>query len=136
MWTASTPFAPPASKLDLEEGARLTPKFNADGLITVITLDDATGEVLMLAHMNAEALARTLDTRQAWYFSRSRNQLWRKGETSGHTQDVVEMRVDCDQDAILLRVRQTGPACHTQRRSCFYRRITMGAAGPQLENAS
>lgn len=129
MWTPSTPFAPPGTKLELEEGAALTPKFNADGLITVITLDHASGEVLMLAHMNAEALARTLDTGDAWYFSRSRNQLWRKGETSGNTQKVVEMLVDCDQDAILIRVEQVGPACHTNRRSCFYRRVERDEAG-------
>jgi phosphoribosyl-AMP cyclohydrolase len=132
MWTASTPFAPPGTKPELEEGAALTPKFNADGLITVITVDHTSGEVLMLAHMNAEALARTLDTGDAWYFSRSRNALWRKGETSGHTQRFVEMRVDCDQDALLIRVEQQGPACHTNRRSCFYRRVDMTRAGPAL----
>lgn len=132
MWTPSTPFAPPGSKLDLEEGAALTPKFDANGLVTVITVDDASGEVLMLAHMNAEALARTLETGDAWYFSRSRNALWRKGETSGHTQRVVEMRVDCDQDAILIRVAQQGPACHTNRRSCFYRVVEQNAEGAAL----
>lgn len=132
MWTPSTPFAPPGSKLDLEEGAAFTPKFDANGLVTVITVDDASGEVLMLAHMNVVALARTLETGDAWYFSRSRNALWRKGETSGHTQRVVEMRVDCDQDAILLRVAQQGPACHTNRRSCFYRVVEAGADGASL----
>ncbi|PPD14662.1 MAG: phosphoribosyl-AMP cyclohydrolase [Methylobacterium sp.] len=132
MWTPSTPFAPPGSKLDLEEGVALTPKFDANGLVTVITVDDASGEVLMLAHMNAEALARTLETGDAWYFSRSRNALWRKGETSGHTQRVVEMRVDCDQDAILIRVTQQGPACHTNRRSCFYRVVEPGVDGASL----
>jgi phosphoribosyl-AMP cyclohydrolase len=132
MWTCSTPFAPPGTKLELEEGVRLTPKFNADGLITAIAVDHATGDILMLAHMNAEALGLTLETGQAWYYSRSRNQLWRKGETSGHTQDIVEIRVDCDQDAILLRVNQMGPACHTNRQSCFYRRVEMGASGPLL----
>lgn len=135
MWTASTPFAPPSSKAELEAGSRLTPRFNADGLITAIAVDHASGEVLMLAHMNAEALARTLESGEAWYFSRSRNTLWRKGETSGHTQRVVEMRVDCDQDAILLRVEQRGPACHTQRRSCFYRAVEHGPEGPVLRPA-
>lgn len=123
MWTPSTPFAPPGTKLDLEEGRRLSPRFNAEGLITAITMDHANGEILMLAHMNAEALARTLETGDVWYFSRSRNELWRKGATSGHTQRLVEMRIDCDQDAVLLRVEQIGPACHTNRRSCFYRRV-------------
>lgn len=132
MWTASTPFAPPGTKLDLEEGRALTPRFDAHGLITAITVDHASGAVLMLAHMNAEALARTLESGDVWYYSRSRQALWRKGETSGHTQRLVEMRVDCDQDAVLLRVEQAGPACHTNRRSCFYRRVTMGAAGPVL----
>jgi phosphoribosyl-AMP cyclohydrolase len=123
MWTASTPFAPPGSKLELEEGGVLTPKFDANGLITAIVTDHATGEVLMLAHMNAEALSRSISTGDAWYWSRSRAKLWRKGEESGHTQHIVEMRVDCDQDAVWLKVEQTGPACHTQRKSCFYRRI-------------
>ena len=135
MWTASTPFAPPGTKLELEEGAAFTPRFNADGLITAVTVDDATGAILMLAHMNAEALARTLESGDVWYFSRSRNELWRKGATSGHTQRLVEMRTDCDQDAVIVRVRQEGPACHTGRRSCFYRRVEMGDAGPALTGA-
>lgn len=136
MWTASTPFAPPGTKLALEEGNELTPRFNADGLITAITVDHATGEILMLAHMNAEALARTLDSGDVWYFSRSRNELWRKGATSGNTQRLVEMRVDCDQDAILVRVEQIGPACHTNRRSCFYRRVEMRDGKPVLVTGS
>jgi phosphoribosyl-AMP cyclohydrolase len=135
MWTPSTPFAPPGTKLELEEGALLTPRFNADGLVTVITVDHASNDVLMLAHMNAEALSRTLSTGDAWYFSRSRNALWRKGETSGHTQRVVEMRVDCDQDAILIRVEQQGPACHTNRRSCFYRVVEVQDGQPVLRIA-
>jgi phosphoribosyl-AMP cyclohydrolase len=117
----------------LESGPDLTPKFDAYGLITVVTVDHATGEVLMVAHMNAEALARTIDTGDAWYWSRSRASLWRKGETSGHTQTVVEMLIDCDQDALLLRVRQEGPACHTGAKSCFYRRI--GPGSRTLEDA-
>lgn len=136
MWTPSTPFAPPGTKLELEEGAALTPKFNADGLITVITVDHASSEVLMLAHMNAEALSRTLATGDAWYFSRSRNALWRKGETSGNTQRIVEMRVDCDQDTLLIRVEQIGPACHTNRRSCFYRVVEAAPDGPVLRITS
>lgn len=84
----------------------------------------------MVAHMNAEALARTIDSGDAWYFSRSRNKLWRKGETSGHTQRVLEMRIDCDQDAVWIKVEQTGPgACHTGRRSCFYRTVPLGQSG-------
>jgi phosphoribosyl-AMP cyclohydrolase len=121
MWTPSTPFAPPGSKPALEEGTALTPRFDANGLVTAVVSDHASGEVLMLAHMNAEALARSIATGDAWYYSRSRQQLWRKGETSGNIQKIVEMRVDCDQDAIWIKVEQTGPACHTERRSCFYR---------------
>lgn len=108
---------------DIETSLALTPAYGADGLIPAIAQDADTGEVLMLAWMNAEALKRTLATKRATYWSRSRRALWVKGETSGHTQDVLEARIDCDQDAILLRVRQTGPACHTGARSCFYRRI-------------
>lgn len=126
MWTPATPFAPPGSKLDLEEGARLTPRFDRDGLITCITVRAGTNEVLMLAHMNAQALAKTLSTGEAWYWSRSRGELWHKGATSGQVQRVVEMRIDCDQDAILLivEVGGDGGACHTGRQTCFYRRVT------------
>jgi phosphoribosyl-AMP cyclohydrolase len=123
MWTPSTPFAPPGDRLALEHGTTLTPKFDANGLVSAIVVDHATNDVLMLAHMNAEALARTIASGDAWYYSRSRQSLWRKGETSGNTQRVVEIRVDCDQDAVLLRVEQHGPACHTGSRSCFYRRV-------------
>jgi phosphoribosyl-AMP cyclohydrolase len=122
-------FAPPGAAADLEEGSALTPKFDADGLVTCVATDARSGEVLMVAHMNAEALAKTIATGQAWYYSRSRAALWRKGETSGHTQRVVEMRIDCDQDAVLLKVEQTGGACHTGRRSCFYRAVPVGNAG-------
>ena len=117
-------FAAPGSSEDLEEGATLTPKFDEHGLITAVTADVWSGEVLMVAHMNAEALRKTIDTGEAWYFSRSRNALWRKGESSGQTQRVVEMRMDCDQDAVWIRVEQQGAACHTGRRSCFYRTVT------------
>lgn len=106
---------------DLEAGVAFTPQFNADGLIPAIAQDAASGEVLMLAWMNAEALKLTLETGAATYWSRSRQAMWVKGETSGHTQRVVEVRIDCDQDAILLRVAQTGPACHTGAKDCFYR---------------
>ena len=124
----NTLFAPPGSTADLEAGLALTPKFDADGLVTCVVADAGSGEVLMVAHMNAEALARTIVTGQAWYFSRSRGALWRKGETSGHVQRVVEMRIDCDQDAVLIKVEQTGGACHTGRRSCFYRSVPLGKA--------
>ncbi len=117
---------PPADTIELERGATLSPKFNADGLITAVAQDAETRDVLMVAHMNAEALAKTLATGQAWYWSRSRQALWRKGETSGHTQDVVAVQIDCDQDAVLLTVRQIGPACHTGARSCFYRTVEHG----------
>jgi phosphoribosyl-AMP cyclohydrolase len=109
---------------DREEGLAFQPKFDASGLVTCVATDAASGDVLMVAHMNDEALRKTIASGEAWYFSRSRNALWRKGETSGHTQRVVEMRIDCDQDAVWIRVEQTGAACHTGRRSCFYRAIT------------
>ena len=117
---------------DIEEGLAFQPKFDASGLVTCVATDAGTGEVLMVAHMNDEALRKTLATGEAWYFSRSRNSLWRKGETSGHVQRIVEMRMDCDQDAIWIRVEQTGAACHTGRRSCFYRAVTAGESGARL----
>jgi phosphoribosyl-AMP cyclohydrolase len=115
-----------------EEGLKFQPKFDASGLVTCVATDAANGEVLMVAHMNAEALRRTVESGDAWYFSRSRNALWRKGETSGHTQRVVEMRMDCDQDAVWIKVEQTGAACHTNRRSCFYRSVKNGEGGAAL----
>lgn len=114
-------FSPPLSGSEQDETTELRPKFDADGLVAAIAQDADTGEVLMLAWMNAEALQLTISTGRAVYWSRSRKALWRKGDTSGHEQHVEEIRVDCDQDAILLKVRQTGAACHTGRRSCFYR---------------
>ena len=117
---------------DIEEGLAFQPRFDASGLVTCVATDAGTGEVLMVAHMNDEALRKTIATGEAWYFSRSRNSLWRKGETSGHVQRVVEMRMDCDQDAIWIRVEQTGAACHTGRRSCFYRAVTAGESGARL----
>jgi phosphoribosyl-AMP cyclohydrolase len=115
-----------------EEGLSLQPKFDASGLLTCVATDAATGEVLMVAHMNEEALRKTVASGEAWYFSRSRNALWRKGETSGQTQRVVEMRLDCDQDAVWIRVEQVGAACHTGRKSCFYRKVETGADGTRL----
>jgi phosphoribosyl-AMP cyclohydrolase len=108
---------------DVEEGLVFKPKFDAAGLLTCVTTDATTGNVLMVAHMNDEALRKTIASGEAWYYSRSRNSLWRKGETSGHVQRVVEMRTDCDQDAIWIRVEQSGAACHTGRHSCFYRAV-------------
>jgi phosphoribosyl-AMP cyclohydrolase len=115
---------------DLEESTALTPRYDANGLVTAVVTDAATGDVLMVAHMNAEALAKTIESGEAWYFSRSRQKLWKKGEQSGHVQRVVEMRVDCDQDAVWLKVEQAGEgACHTGRRSCFYRAVPLGQSG-------
>ena len=121
-----------ASSDDREEGLSLQPKFDASGLLTCVATDAATGELLMVAHMNEEALRRTIDSGEAWYFSRSRQALWRKGETSGHIQRVVEMRTDCDQDAIWIRVEQAGAACHTGRKSCFYRKVEAAEGGAKL----
>lgn len=116
-------FPQSASTEALEKGADLTPRFDSSGLITAVAQDAATGEILMLAHMNAEALQKTIETGQAHYYSRSRDQLWLKGETSGQIQTVIELRTDCDQDAILLKVKVGGDggACHVGYRSCFYR---------------
>lgn len=100
--------------------------YNDQGLIPAIAQDEVTGDVLMMAWMNAEAVARTLETRRVTYWSRSRKSFWVKGETSGHTQELVDMRIDCDRDCILLVIRQVGPACHTNRRSCFYTSVAEG----------
>jgi phosphoribosyl-AMP cyclohydrolase len=124
-----SPSGASAAVADLEEGVALAPKFDADGLVTCVATDAGSGDVLMVAHMNAEALAKTIASGEAWYFSRSRRALWKKGESSGHTQRVVEMRIDCDQDAIWIKVEQTVAACHTGRRSCFYRSVPLGKAG-------
>jgi len=117
------PTAP--DKHELEHGAALAPRFDEKGLVAAIATHAETGEVLMFAWMNAEALARTLETGEAHYFSRSRNQLWHKGATSGQVQKVVEARIDCDQDAVWIKVlpQGDGGACHTGARSCFYRII-------------
>ncbi len=120
-------FAERGGKPQVEEGTALAPKFDDRGLIPVVTTDFATGELLMQAWMNADALARTIEQGEAVYWSRSRGELWHKGATSGHVQVVREMRIDCDQDSIWLRVEQRGAAaCHVGYRSCFYRRIPVG----------
>ena len=118
-----------------EEGLAFLPKFGADGLVTCIAVDAGDGEVLMVAHMNEEALAKTLETGVVHYFSRSRGKLWRKGDTSGQAQHLVELRVDCDQDALVAKVRVGGDggACHTGRRSCFYRKVVTRPEGPALK---
>ncbi len=126
--TVSSIFPPAAYKTALERGAAIAPRFDANGLVAAIAQHADTGEILMFAWMNAEALGRTLDTGEAHYFSRSRGELWHKGATSGQIQRVVEARIDCDQDAVWLKVRPQGDggACHTGARSCFYRLIVDG----------
>jgi phosphoribosyl-AMP cyclohydrolase len=131
----STAFAQPANAAELEDGTALTPKFDADGLVTAVATDARSGDVLMVAHMNAQALAKTIATGEAWYYSRSRRALWKKGETSGHTQRVVEMRIDCDQDAVWIKVEQVAGACHTGRCSCFYRAVPLGTAEGSMRAA-
>lgn len=121
-------FSEPSSdKQQLEEGEAFTPRFDANGLVTAVVTDASDGMLLMVAHMNAQALALTLETGIAHYWSRSRNVLWKKGETSGNFQHVAEIRTDCDQDAVWLRVNVTGhdATCHTGRRSCFYRTVAL-----------
>jgi phosphoribosyl-AMP cyclohydrolase len=124
----STPFPTLAAKADLEHGEVLAPRFDAAGLVCAVTTHADTGEVLMVAWMNAEALRLTLETGEVHYFSRSRNELWHKGATSGQIQQLVEARIDCDQDCLLLKVRPQGDggACHTGARACFYRVIENG----------
>jgi phosphoribosyl-AMP cyclohydrolase len=125
----SEAFFPPApSKAELDEATIFTPRFDAHGLIPAIVTDAATGDVLMFAWMNAEALALTITTREAHFWSRSRAEIWRKGATSGNVLRVAEIRTDCDQDAILVRAELTGAgvACHTGRKSCFYRAVEQG----------
>ena len=121
-------FPTAASTAELERGTVLSPRFDANGLVAAIATDADSGEVLMFAWMNAAALRLTLDTGEAHYFSRSRQSLWKKGETSGQVQRIVEIRVDCDQDAILLKVHPQGDggACHVGFRSCFYRVVEDG----------
>ena len=125
---ASPDFPPRSSGAELELGKSLQPKFGPDGLIPCITTDQHTNEVLMFAFMNAESLAHTISTGKATYWSRSRNKLWMKGEESGNVQLVKELRTDCDQDVILLKVENVGgAACHNGYRSCFYRKLSSGA---------
>ncbi len=138
--TTATPVAPifaeRGSTHDVETGHAFQPKFSADGLIPAIVTDADDGTVLMFAWMNAGALAKTIETRTAFFYSRSRGTLWQKGEDSGNVLTVVEMRTDCDQDVVALKVRVAGAgvACHTGARSCFYRAIPLGGpVGPTLE---
>jgi phosphoribosyl-AMP cyclohydrolase len=138
----STAFPPRTAGSDIELGSVLQPKFDADGIIPCITVDHLTNEVLMFAFMNAESLALTIETRRATYWSRSRRKLWLKGEESGNVQLVKELRVDCDQDVILLKVENVGgAACHNGFKSCFYRKLADAArpgdlASLKLENTA
>ncbi len=130
------PFAKRVSVAQVEEGRELAPKFDSDGLLPVVTSDAKSGEILMLGYMNAEALAKTIETGEAHYWSRSRTALWHKGATSGLVQRVVELRIDDDQDAVWLKVEVagSGASCHVGYRSCFYRSVPTGKApSPQLE---
>lgn len=132
---SSFTFDPPSSdKSLLEEGLAFTPKFDDHGLVTAVVTDARDGELLMVAHMNAEAIALTLETGIGHYFSRSRGKIWKKGESSGNLQTVKEIRVDCDQDAIWLKVEVAGhdATCHTGRRSCFYRSAELDNGKPVL----
>ena len=137
MSASQTAFDPPGSRAEVEEGGTFTPRFDRDGLIACIAVDAHDGRVLMLAHMNAESLRRTLETGEAWYWSRSRQELWHKGATSGQTQRVVAMRTDCDQDAVLITVAVGGDGgcCHTGRRACFYRAVSLRDGRAVLEPA-
>jgi phosphoribosyl-AMP cyclohydrolase len=123
----SITFAAPSSLTHetLEEGTVFAPQFGDNGLVTAVAVEASSGKVLMLAHMNAEALSRTIESGEVHYYSRSRGKIWKKGETSGEIQRLVELRTDCDQDALLVLVEQTGrgAACHTGRKTCFYRRV-------------
>jgi len=122
---------------ELENGSLLTPAYNSDGLITAIAQDVKNGEILMLAHMNEEALSKTIETGKAHFWSRSRGKLWMKGETSGNTLDIIEIRIDCDQDAILMKVRLRGNgACHTGAYSCFYRKVVNEGGVSKLARVS
>jgi phosphoribosyl-AMP cyclohydrolase len=123
---AHSRFAPRGSIEQIEEGRVFAPKFDSEGLIPAIVTDAWTAEVLMFAYMNEEALANSIEKGEVWLYSRSRNALWKKGETSGHTLRILEIRVDCDQDSLLVRVEQQHKgACHTGRSSCFYRAVAI-----------
>lgn len=134
----SITFADPTALThdELEEGTAFAPRFDAAGLVTVVTIEASSKDVLMLAHMNAEALALTLETGIAHYWSRSRNKIWKKGETSGELQKLIELRTDCDQDALVMTVEQTGrgAACHTGRKSCFYRAVEVAGGSVALKD--
>jgi phosphoribosyl-AMP cyclohydrolase len=134
--TQESPFAVPGTIAEVERGRTFMPRFDADGLIGAIVTDAASGGILMFAWMNAEALSRTLETREAHFWSRSRRKLWRKGEESGNVLSVRELLTDCDQDVLWLKVvvEGDGVACHTGAKSCFYRRVALGAP-PSLEPA-
>lgn len=125
----------PSDKEVLENSGYFTPKFDANGLVTAVVTDARDGELLMVAHMNAEALALTLETGIAHYYSRSRGKIWKKGESSGNLQEVREIRTDCDQDAVWLKVEVAGhdATCHTGRRSCFYRSVSLSGDTPRLD---
>ena len=131
MTSPPSSFASSSTLEELEQGARFSPRFDGNGLLTAIALDAARGDILMVAHMNADALSATLSTGIAHYWSRSRQALWKKGDTSGQLQRVVEIKVDCDQDVLLLVVEVAGDggACHTGARSCFYRTLSADGAG-------
>lgn len=128
---ASSPFSPRGSTREIEEGTHFSPKFGDDGLIPVVTTDIRSGDLVMHAYMNAEALARTLESGEAWYWSRSRSELWHKGATSGQTQKVIDLLTDCDQDTIWLKVEVSGngASCHVGYHSCFYRSVARAADG-------
>jgi phosphoribosyl-AMP cyclohydrolase len=129
----STLFSLPSPHQDVEEGTAFTPEFDANGLIACVVTDAGSAELLMVAHMNAAALELTVQTGEAWFYSRSRQRLWKKGETSGHVLRLVEMRVDCDQDVLWLKVDAAGRGvCHTGRRSCFYRAVVRSAPDAPL----
>lgn len=132
MTSPNSLFGPRASAADIEEGDIFAPRFDEGGLIPVVTTDATSGELLMHAYMDADALRRTVETGEAWYWSRSRGELWHKGETSGQIQKVIEMRTDCDQDTIWLKVEVggNGGACHVGYRSCFYRSVETGDSHP------
>ncbi|MDF1794847.1 MAG: phosphoribosyl-AMP cyclohydrolase [Thalassobaculaceae bacterium] len=127
-------FAARGDHHEIEEGSALAPKFGPDGLIPAVAADAASGKVLMMAWMDATALSATIETGEAHYYSRSRKAMWRKGESSGHVQRVREIRLDCDQDTVLLLVEQVGPgACHVGYETCFYRKVVQADGGVALE---
>lgn len=132
--TSPPPFAAPGTPTDVEQGDVLTPRFDADGLIAAVATDAATGDVLMLAWMNAEALSLSISSGEAHFYSRSRKRIWKKGEESGNVLVIQDMSIDCDQDAIWMKVSVVGQgkACHTGARSCFYRKIALGQGATSI----